>query len=467
MFDDLKNDTLESELCSQAAEVSAGECRLVLLIGEFVRREAWAGAGLRSCAHWLNWRVGTSLGAAREQVRVARALHRLGRVRAAFSAGELSYSKVRAITRVASPELEESLLELAKHATASQLELIVRQYRRADPQEAAKAVARHERRYVRSYTDDDGMVVISCRLSPDDGAVVLAAIEAAKAALGDHRRPGDVPAETSRAVLEPPERHDVWSASAARAELAHDGPLQPAETAAADALVGLCASVLEQGLGPELADPHVSVLVHVDEQVLSDPGTEGCAHIEGVGAVAGHLARRLACEAAVSRLVFAADGTVEPTGATRVVPRAMRRALQARDGGCRFPGCTTRRFLHAHHVVFWSKGGPTALSNLVTLCGAHHRLVHEGGYELELQPNGALKVIKDDGSELEAVPRTAATGGTGGLAAAHRRQGLQIDDTTLSYGGERFDLGLTIDALLSVVGRNGCVGAGAGPEPRT
>ena len=81
MFDDLKNDTLESELCSQAAEVSAGECRLVLLIGEFDRREAWAGAGLRSCAHWLNWRVGTSLGAAREQVRVARALHRLGRVR--------------------------------------------------------------------------------------------------------------------------------------------------------------------------------------------------------------------------------------------------------------------------------------------------------------------------------------------------------------------------------------------------
>jgi hypothetical protein len=460
MFDDLKDDTLESELCSQAAEVSAGECRLVLLIGEFDRRGAWAGAGLRSCAHWLNWRVGTSLGAAREQVRVGRALGRLSRVRAGFAAGELSYSKVRAITRVASPELEESLLELAKHSTASQLEQIVRQYRRADPEEAAKAVARHERRYVRSYTDDDGMVVISCRLSPDDGAVVLAAIEAAKAALSEQAA-ADVPAETF-----PPapdafgERHDVWSRSAARAELARREPLQPAETAAADALVGLCASVLDRGLGEELSDPHVSVLVHVDEQVLSDPRAEGCAHIEGVGAVAGHLARRLACEGAVSTIVFAQGGTVEPRGATRVVPPSMRRALHTRDGGCRFPGCTARRFLHAHHVVFWSKGGPTALSNLVTLCGAHHRLVHEGGFELQLAPNGALKVFANDGTELETVPKTAPAGGEG-LSDAHRRQGLHLDGTSLSYGGERFDLGLTIDGLLSVAGRNEYVGAGA------
>jgi hypothetical protein len=425
MFDDLKDDTLESELCSQAAEVSAGECRLVLLIGEFDRRGAWAGAGLRSCAHWLNWRVGTSLGAAREQVRVGRALGRLSRVRAGFAAGELSYSKVRAITRVASPELEESLLELAKHSTASQLEQIVRQYRRADPEEAAKAVARHERRYVRSYAA------------------------------------ADVPAETF-----PPapdafgERHDVWSRSAARAELARREPLQPAETAAADALVGLCASVLDRGLGEELSDPHVSVLVHVDEQVLSDPRAEGCAHIEGVGAVAGHLARRLACEGAVSTIVFAQGGTVEPRGATRVVPPSMRRALHTRDGGCRFPGCTARRFLHAHHVVFWSKGGPTALSNLVTLCGAHHRLVHEGGFELQLAPNGALKVFANDGTELETVPKTAPAGGEG-LSDAHRRQGLHLDGTSLSYGGERFDLGLTIDGLLSVVGRNEYVGAGA------
>jgi hypothetical protein len=472
MFDDLKDDTLESELCTQAAEVSAGECRLVLLIGEFDRRGAWGSAGLRSCAHWLNWRVGTSLGAAREQVRVGRALGRLSRVRAGFAAGELSYSKVRAISRVASPELEESLLELAKHSTASQLEQIVRQYRRADPEEAALAISRHERRYVRSYTDDDGMVVISCRLSPDDGAVVLAAIGAAKVALSD-RAAADVPAETSAdpagaAETFPPapdafpESHDVWSRPAARAELAQREPLRPVETAAADALVALCASVLDRGLGEEMSDPHVSVLVHVDEQVLSDPRAEGCAHIDGVGAVAGHLARRLACDGAVSTLVFAQDGTVEPRGATRVVPRAMRRALHTRDGGCRFPGCTARRFLQAHHVVFWSKGGPTALSNLVTLCGAHHRLVHEGGFELQLQPNGALRVFANDGTELEAVPRTAPAGGEG-LAATHRRQGLHLEDTSLSYGGERFDLGLTIDGLLSVVGRSEYVGAGDRP----
>jgi Domain of unknown function (DUF222) len=487
MFDELMDTALEAELCSQAAHVSAGECRLVLLIGEFDRREAWAAAGLRSCAHWLNWRVGTSLGAAREQVRVGRMLHTLPCVRAAFSCGQLSYSKVRAITRVATPELEESLLELARHATASQLEQIVREYRRADPEESRAAESRHARRYVRAWTDDDGMVVINARLSPEDGAVVLAAIEAAKAALGEASPQGrpetpavaedvpaerpaatrDVPAETPVAGKDVPaetpewlESEDVWSEASARAELAMEEALRPVETAAADALVAVCASVLGRGLGEEMEDPHVSVIVHVDEQVLEDASAAGCAHIEGIGALSGHVAQRLACSGAVSRIVFAPDGSVGQQGATRVIPRAMRRALLTRDRGCRWPGCTTGRFLHAHHVVFWHRGGPTALSNLVSLCGAHHRLVHEGGFNLRLERSGDLRVFSPEGAELEAVPRSRRAEGDG-LVETHRQMGLHIDKDSLCFGGERFDLGLTIDSLLSVVGRNEYCAAGA------
>ncbi|HXY43589.1 MAG TPA: DUF222 domain-containing protein [Acidimicrobiales bacterium] len=460
MFEELTTPTLRSELCSQAAHVSAGECRLVLLVGEFDRRGTWAAEGCRSCAHWLNWRVGTSLGAAREQVRVGRALGALPRLRAAFARGELSYSKVRAITRVANPALEESLVALARDATASQLEQIVREYRRADPDEARLAEGRREGRYVRSYTDEEGMVVIRARLCPEDGAVVLAAIEAAKAALAEA---ADVSAETPKPVsdvfTETPsyleaEADDPWRGTVLRAELTFEESLQGLETKAADALVALCTSVLGRGLGEEMEDPHISVLVHVDEQVLDDASAPGCAHIEGVGAIGAHAARRLACEGAVSRLVFAVDGAVEAQGTSRTVPWAMRRALLARDRGCRWPGCTTRRFLHAHHVVFWSRGGPTALSNLVALCGAHHRLVHEGGWNLRLERSGALQVRSPAGVELPAVPACRAAGD--GLVEAHSKRGLHIGPDTLAYGGERFDLGLTIDALLCVAGKIDC-----------
>ena len=376
---------------------------------------------------------------------------------------------MRAITRVATPELEESLVELARHATASQLEQIVREYRKADPDEARANESRRERRYVRTFTDDDGMVVINARLSPEDRAVVLAAIEAAKPALAEASVQGQVeepsplagvPAETPARLPDLPaetpeclETDDPWSEGSARAGLARKEPLWPVEAAAADALVALCASVLGRGLTEEIEDPHVSVLVHVDEQVLGDASAKGCAHIEGLGAITGHVAQRLACDGAVSRIVSGSDGSVEQRGTTRVVPRAMRRALVARDRGCRWPGCTTRRFLHAHHVVFWSQGGPTALSNLVTLCGAHHRLVHEGCWSLQLERSGVLLVSSPEGAELPAVPSSLRAHGDG-LVETHWQRGLDIGDETLCCEGGRFDLGLTVDALLSVVDRN-------------
>jgi hypothetical protein len=177
----LSDQALEDELCTQAAHMAVSECHLVLLVAEMDRRQTWGGPGLLSMAHWLNWRCGTSLGAAREQVRVGRALLGLPVLRAAFAAGQISYSKARAITRAASnPGLEAALVDMARYTTASQMETIVREYRKASPDEGKDALNRHrDQRYLRSRTDDQGMVLIQARLSPEEGAIVLAAIEAA------------------------------------------------------------------------------------------------------------------------------------------------------------------------------------------------------------------------------------------------------------------------------------------------
>jgi hypothetical protein len=172
----LSDQELIEQVSTQAAHIAAAECRYVLLVAELDRRDLWADGGhCRSCAHWLNWRCGTSLVTAKEQVRVGRALASLPVVRCAFASGEISYSKARAITRVDTPRIEKMLIDLARWATASQLELIVRSYRRVDAEEGKTALANYRRRYVRTYTDDDGMVVIQARLSPEDGAVVLSA----------------------------------------------------------------------------------------------------------------------------------------------------------------------------------------------------------------------------------------------------------------------------------------------------
>jgi len=361
-----------------------------------------------------------SLGAAREQVRVGRALSELPLVKAAFGRGELSYSKVRAVTRVADPSTEATLVELAHHATAAQLERIVREYRKADPDEGAKALCRHQRRYLATSTTEEGMVRISARLSAEDGATVLAALEVARQALAaDHpaadESADDVSAET------------------------------PFEASLADALVKVCESVLVNGVADE--GGRAAVVVHVDAPVLADPEAEGCSHTEGAGTISSHTARRLACDAAVSTVVFSPTGEAAPEGTTRTIPGRLRRAVLTRDGGCRWPGCTNRRWVDVHHVVFWANGGKTALGNLVTVCRRHHRLVHEGGYRLSMARPGRVCVERPDGTEILAVPSPPPVRGPG-LAERQWRAKVVGEPDSDVCRGERFDLPMTIDGLL-------------------
>ena len=150
------------------------------MLREFDERSGWS-CGFRSCAHWLNWRTGLELGAPREKVRVARALAALPYISAAMERGEISFSKVRALTRIATPANEEELLGFAKAGTAAHVERLVRSWRRIDRSvEQRKEERRHESLFLRAYTDEDGMVVIRARLAPEAGAAFLKALEAAE-----------------------------------------------------------------------------------------------------------------------------------------------------------------------------------------------------------------------------------------------------------------------------------------------
>jgi hypothetical protein len=410
---------LGDEIAELSAQLDAATARLLELLREFDTRGGWNGA--RSCAEWLSWRVGLDLGAARERVRVARALGGLPRIAAALARGELSYSKVRALTRVATPETEARLVEVGRAGTAAHVEKIVRGWRRVDRHiEHQEAEARHHGRSLQVYADDDGMVVVRGRLEPEVGAVLVRALEAARAALAV-RTPTEWP--------EPPT----------------SGQLR------ADALGLLAETALQHGLDPGPGQERYQVVVHVDAPVLADSAQPGQSVLEDGEHVSAETSRRLACDATRVGLRHAADGSVLDVGRrTRTIPPALRRALEARDRGCRFPGCG-RRYAQGHHLHHWANGGPTRLDNLALLCRRHHRAVHEEGYQVVRASDGTLHFSTPRGWPIPEVPAPAAVprDPMQVLVAANRAHGLAIDARTSlpSWCGERLDLGWAIGVL--------------------
>jgi uncharacterized protein DUF222/HNH endonuclease len=412
---ELPLERLEAEITGLNAYLSAATCRWLLMVGEFDRREGFWAWGCKSCAHYLNWACGIDQRTARDQVRVARRLPELPVTTEAFSTGELSYAKVRAITRVATPENEETLVELARHGTASHLERIVRAYRRVlganNPDEVKE---RHQARYARWHWDDDGSLVLSARLDPEAGAVMRAAIEAMAKEL-----------------------------ESGSAEPLRDEP----EVRMADALAAVAEAAMA-GANPRAATPQV--VVHVDVDVLADDEAEGRCELEDGPALAPETARRLACEAGLVTVIE--DGEDNPLSVgrrRRTPPSALRRALAARDESCRFPGCEQRRFVHAHHVHHWARGGETALGNLVLLCSKHHRLVHEGGFGCDVDPAGTIVFHCPDGRRVETRPFTVEPLHHG-RTEADERLDLDIapDAGQCLWDGARLHLADTVESLL-------------------
>ncbi len=335
----------------------------------------------------LNWQCGIGTVAAREKVRVARALESLPQISAAFARGELSYSKVRAMTRVATAANESVLVSVALHGTAAHVEKLARKYRWVERAEAARrAHGQHESRGLHYFFDDAGMLVVHGRLPPEVGAVVRKALDAAVEELRASEREGaDASAEAS-----PFEREQTAAAFRADAlarvaehYLAHRGDDDAGSTA-----------------------DRYQVVVHVDQAVLTqaaaaDEREPHCCELDDGPSLALDTARRLACDATLVGMLDGAEGQPLDVGRrTRAIPPALARALRSRDGGCRFPGCTRTRFTEGHHVTHWADGGETKLGNLVTLCRFHHRLVHEGGFGLNVTDDGVFVFTRPDGTRV-------------------------------------------------------------------
>jgi len=371
---------LEEEIVILAAHIHAADHRLLALVAEFDRRRGWELGGHRSCAHWLAYSTGIDLGAAREKVRAARALVELPQIGAAMSRGELSFSAVRALTRVATAENEGDLLELARGCTAAQLERVVRAYKRGSRQdEAAQERERHDSRSLSVFPDDDGMYVVKGRLTPEVGALLMRAVEAADDALYREKGYRDVSAETSRRESAQ-RRADALGLMAERALAAGFGSSEDSEARAP--LSGTRAE-------------HYQVMLHVDVDTLKEEGEPGRSELEDGTRVSYETSRRLTCDAALVAVSHSRDGSVLGAGRrTRTISPALRRALEARDRGCRFKGCGLR-YTDAHHVKHWADGGETTLGNLLLLCAYHHRLVHEEGWKVELWGRERLPAFID------------------------------------------------------------------------
>jgi 5-methylcytosine-specific restriction endonuclease McrA len=219
----------------------------------------------------------------------------------------------------------------------------------------------------------------------------------------------------------------------------------------ADALALLAETALHHGIDPGAPGERYQVVVHVDAPALADPDQPGHSVLEDGTRVSAETSRRLACDASRVVMQDARDGrVVEVSARTRTIPPALRRALQHRDRGCRFPGCGVR-FGQGHHIHHWAQGGPTTLSNLALLCRRHHRAVHEEGYQLDRQPDGELRFRRPNGELLPQAPSPPAVPDdpVNALRARHDAEGLQLDERTTIPGwlGEHLDVGWAIDVL--------------------
>ena len=447
---------LGDDIAELAARIQAATYELLVMIRAFDERQGWSG--FKSCAHWLNWRTGLALGAAREKVRVARALEDLPLLSDAMRRGRISYSKVRALTRVATPANERRLLGFAECAPASYVERLARAWRRVDlAEEATDERRRHEQRQLSTWVDDDGMVVIRGRLSPEVGAVVRRALEAAGDRLWKEAPPEEA-AKTSFGQRQA-DALGLVAESALAADLdrgtAGDRYQVVLHVEAETLRAGTSGQATDvRALAPAVAAANVSAETPGDAAVdVSAETPAGHAALEDADGlrVSAQTARRMACDAGAVVMQHAPDGAVLNVGRkTRTIPPALRRALQTRDQQCRFPGCSARR-CDAHHVRHWADGGRTRLDNLVLLCRRHHRAVHEEGFTVRMSASGEAEFRWPDGRSLRAAPRAAPWTGPP-LAPTDVRleeAGIAIDPDTATpdWHGERLDLVYAIDVL--------------------
>lgn len=429
----LSDGQLTERVVGYASQIAALTAQFLDLLVEFDNRGVWAGDGIRSCAHWLSWRTGLSLRTAQDHLRIAHALTELPQLHTAFTDGQLSYSKVRALTRVATADREEELLTVALSATAAQVELLVRTIRHIDrhtgenPTSQADSVAQWR-------WNDDGTLSVSMRLRPVDGARFLAGIVRAEY---ERTRTSTDPAPALPADINdgrpaddsPPTKPDLW---------------RHVPSNIADAVVAMADTAATMSDMPEFA-PGAEIVIHTGaDNADKDP------HLDGGPALLDTEVDEAACGGS-TRTVGHLTGThgrgrrgVATTWARkrRLPTRALLRMLYERDRGCRYPGCGRTRHLHAHHVRFWRDGGTTDADNLVLLCSTHHQTLHHGQFAITAHGHQQFSFHRMDGSTIETAPAT------------HTPNGWKPDttiapDAVEPDGGGQLDLGYTTEVLYA------------------
>ena len=356
-------DDLDRAIVSLSARINAETYELLVLIREFNERAGWLKWGLGNCAEWLHYRCDLSMNAAREKVRVAQALKTLPNISKAFASGKLSYSKVRAMTRVSGAHNEEELLVFAFQTTTARVEERCREIKcgTADSLDSAqRAFANRSLRVSRNA--DRGMMTITVELPMETGELVEKALDKAR--------------DDSKSNIEFID--ESWSARQA------------------DALVSMASSFLagDAGGSCNTSDDYL-VTIHVDQSALATGNGRSSLPIESV--------KRLCCDG--HAVVIGEGENGEPLNIgrkARTVPTAIKRALMARDKSCAFPGCHHKRFVDAHHIQHWSAGGETSLENLILLCSQHHKLVHEGGFAIERDYQDRWFFKRPDGRAVPA-----------------------------------------------------------------
>ncbi len=501
--DDLEH--LGEQIAELAARITAATYQLLAMIRDFDERGGWHSAygGFHTCAHWLSWRTGLARGPAREKVRVARALGELPALSEAMKQGRISYSKIRALTRVATPANEDELLGVAMAGTATQVERIVRAWRRVDRiEEQEQEKLRHESRHLSLWTDEDGMVVVRGRLDPEAGAALIKAVEAGCDVLYDAEKeneatnPGAVPPAQRRAdalgrvaeaalaggldkgtrgdryqvvvhvdapVLAEPEIGDVPAGTPpgpssqvldvpAGPPRRRSGPPGRSDAEAiADVPAGTCRP-------PRVHDAEIMAIppsaAPSDVPAGTSPGSFGApgqSAFENGAHVPAGTSQRIACDASKVVMTHDSDGNILDLGRkTRIISPALRRALTHRDHGCRFPGCGLK-FCDAHHVRHWGRGGETRLDNLVLLCRRHHRCVHEEGYRVQPGPNGEFQFLRPDGRPIPAAPAFPGLSddALAGLADSLIEAGVDLEQMPAypEWDGSALGLAWAVDTL--------------------
>jgi Domain of unknown function (DUF222)/HNH endonuclease len=401
-FASVTTERLEADVQTGAAILAAATCEWFLKIAELDRREAWASWECRSMAHWLSWKCALSIRTGREHVRIARDLERLPRVVAEFAAGRLSYSKVRALTRlVVAPETEADLVETALRATASQLDLLAagcQRVRRTNDPERERRI--HEERRLSLVLDDDGSGRISLWGPVDLIAEFKAAVDGAV---------GDEPANDGEGIEQ--RRFDAAIAIARR----------------------------YQAPQPEAA-PRAAIVIRVEGTASADLDVVSSPRAHGLP-ISRAAYERFRCDAAVAVERALDDGSIERTPAVDAIPRRIRRAVLRRDlGTCRWPGCGSRAAIHVHHIIWRSRCGPNDIDNLVSLCHYHHRAIHHRGWEIRGNANGPLQFVDVRGRIADERTDRRVYNHEGALVRAQAASGFTPSPETIATAlGDRLD----------------------------